>query len=137
MGSPSLQNAVLVALGAVPGAWLRYRLVDRLAPLLPRRHWATFAVNVSACFSLGLVTALIGRRGGDQRLSLLLATGFLGSLSTFSSFSVEVLQAWLGGERRQALALVIGSLAVGLLAVLIGLNLGPHLGPHLGLEVGR
>jgi CrcB protein len=124
MGVPSLQNAALVALGAVPGAWLRYRLVDRLAPLLPRRHWGTFAVNVAACFCLGLVTALIGRRGGDQRLSLLLATGFLGSLSTFSSFSVEVLQAWLAGERREALTLVTGSLAVGLLALTIGLEIG-------------
>ena len=80
MPPPSLQSAALVALGAVPGAWLRFQLVDRLAPLLPRRHWATFSVNACACFCLGLLSALVSRRGGDQPLTLLLATGFLGKI---------------------------------------------------------
>lgn len=120
MGASSLHSALLVALGAVPGAWLRFRLVNHLAPLLPRRHWATFGVNVAACFALGLISALGSACGADRRLLLLLGTGFLGSLSTFSTLMLEVLQAWQGGSRRQALLLPLGSVVAGLLAVALG-----------------
>lgn len=120
MGASSLPSALLVALGAVPGAWLRFRLVNHLAPLLPRRHWATFGVNVAACFALGLITALDRSCGADPRLLLLLGTGFLGSLSTFSTLMLEVLQAWQGGSRRQALILPLVSVVAGLLAVALG-----------------
>lgn len=123
MGAPPLQSVLLVAIGAVAGAWLRFRLVNHLAPLLPRRHWATFAVNVAACFALGLISASRSGCDGDNRLSLLLATGLLGSLSTFSSFSLEVLQALLEGARRQALLLQLGSVVAGLLAVALGLGI--------------
>lgn len=119
-----MSEALLVAVGAVPGAWLRFRLVNHLAPVLPRRHWATFAVNIGASLSLGLITSLQRGCAGDARLGLLLATGFLGSLSTFSTLSLEVVQGWQAGGRRQAMALMLASLAVGLLAVFLGLGLG-------------
>ena len=77
-----MRDALLVALGAVPGAWLRFRIVNHLEPLLPRRHWGTFGVNVIACFALGLLSVLLSRcAGADNRLMLLLGTGFLGGLS--------------------------------------------------------
>lgn len=118
------RDALLVAIGAVPGAWLRFRLVNHLEPVVPRKHWATFTVNISACFALGLISALEHACGPQPPLGLLLGVGFLGSFSTFSTFSVEVLQAWLSGARRQALALLLGSLAGGLLAVALGLWIG-------------
>ena len=118
------QDALLVAIGAVPGAWLRFRLVNHLVPLLPRKPWATFAVNISACFALGLISALEQACGPRPPLGLLLGVGFLGSFSTFSTFSVELLQTWLDGARHQALALLLGSVLVGLLAVMLGLALG-------------
>lgn len=108
----------------MPGAWLRFRLVNHMAPLLPRRHWGTFGVNAAACFALGLLSALLPRCQGEPRLALLLATGFLGSLSTFSSFILELLLAWRQGERRQALVLLLGSLAGGVAALLLGMELG-------------
>lgn len=118
-------NALLVALGAVPGAWLRFRLVNHLEPLLPARHWGTLGVNLIACFALGLIVALEQACGvGAERTLLLLGTGFLGSFSTFSTFSVELLQAWLSGARRQAVGLLFGSVLAGLLAVALGLWLG-------------
>ena len=57
-------QATLVAIGAIPGAWLRLRVVNHLEPMLPRKHWGTFIVNLLAAFFLGLVTGLhieIGR----------------------------------------------------------------------------
>ena len=54
----SVPDALLVALGAVPGAWLRLRMVNHFEPMVPKKHWGTFTVNVLACFALGLVLAL-------------------------------------------------------------------------------
>lgn len=115
---------MLVAVGAIPGAWLRFRLVNHFQPLIPRKHWATFAVNVIASFALGLLVALGQRCTGNGSLMRLLATGFLGSLSTFSTFIVEVLQALQRGERREALVLGLGSVLAGLLALELGLLMG-------------
>jgi len=55
---------------------------------------------------------------------LLLSTGFLGSLSTFSTFMAELLQAWLAGLRRQTVWLMGGSVLAGLLAVVAGKIVG-------------
>lgn len=91
---------------------------------MPRKHWATFGVNITACFALGLIAALEGRCGPDQQIGLLLATGFLGSLSTFSTFVVELLQAWMAGQRRQSCWLMGGSVAAGLMAIAAGIAIG-------------
>ncbi len=120
-----MNDAVLVALGAVPGAWLRFRLVHHLEPRLPRRHWGTLAVNLLACFALGLLTARLSVPGpASERLWLLLATGGLGSFSTFSTFLAELVQSVELGERRGAAALLAASLAGGLLALSLGRALG-------------
>ena len=103
-----MREVLLVAIGAVPGAWLRFRVVNYLEPMLPRKHWGTFTVNVIASFALGLVAALVNHCGPDQRLGLLLGIGFLGSLSTFSTFSVELLQTLRSGLLRETALLAVG-----------------------------
>lgn len=116
-----MRDALLVALGAVPGAWLRFRIVNHLEPLLPRRHWGTFGVNLIACFALGLISALQSRcAGGADRLMLLLGTGFLGGFSTFSTFIAELVQSSQTGEGRGAVLLLLASVAGGLLALAAG-----------------
>ena len=54
----SASEALLVGLGAIPGAWLRLKVVNHFQPMVPKKHWGTFLVNVVACFALGLVLAL-------------------------------------------------------------------------------
>jgi len=51
-------QVVLVGIGAIPGAWLRLRIVNHFEPMVPRKHWGTFAVNLVAAFALGLVLGL-------------------------------------------------------------------------------
>ena len=120
----ALADAVLVATGAVPGAWLRFHLVNHLKPLLPRKHWATAGINLVACLVLGLLFTL-GHGWKDlHRLELLLGVGFLGSFSTFSTFVVELLQALGEGEAGQALGLAGLSVGGGLLALELGRWLG-------------
>lgn len=118
-------GALLVALGAVPGAWLRFRLVNHLEPMVPRKHWGTFGVNVIACLALGLVVGLEQSCGESaRRLLLLLGTGFLGSFSTFSTFIVELYSVLQRRHWREALLLSGGSVAGGLLAIRLGMLLG-------------
>ena len=104
---------------------MRFRVVNHLEPMLPRKHWGTFGVNVIACFALGLVVGLEQACGeGARRLLLVLATGFLGSFSTFSTFIVELCSELAARRWRQALVLLAGSVLGGLLAIQAGLSVG-------------
>ena len=125
------KQVLLVGLGAIPGAWLRLRVVNHFEPVVPRKHWGTFAVNLIAAFGLGLVAGL-GVSGNCQPstangpLMLLVATGFFGSLSTFSTFVVELLQELRSGRALTALVLAVASIGAGLLACAVGYGLGIH-----------
>jgi len=120
----ALADGVLVATGAVPGAWLRFYLVNHFQPMVPRKHWATAGVNLVACLALGLLLSLGNGCGDLHRLALLLSVGFLGSFSTFSTFVVELLQALGEGQAGEALRLAGLSVGGGLLALEFGRWLG-------------
>ena len=124
-----MNDAMLVATGAVPGAWLRFRIVNHLEPMLPRKHWGTFGVNVIACFSLGLLATLEAHtcaEGGmvSDRTMLLLGTGFLGSLSTFSTFMGELFVTVQSRQWREGLLVCGGSVLLGLAALVAGITVG-------------
>ena len=116
----------LVALGAVPGALLRLRVVNHMEPMVPRKHWGTFIVNVFASFGLGLVMALQGDCGSATGIALLLGTGFFGSLSTFSTFAVELLNELRSRHVVEVLSLALASLVFGLIAAALGFSIGSH-----------
>jgi CrcB protein len=120
-----LFTGVLVVLGAVPGAWLRFCLVTGGARHLRRPHWATWGVNMLACLLLGVLAGLRPRWEPATRdlLERALAIGFLGGLSTYSSFVAELVTAWRRHGRQEALRLGLASLLGGLLACLAGLSL--------------
>ena len=84
----SASEAQLDGLGAIPGAWLRLKVVNHFQPMLPKKHWGTFLVNVMACFALGLVLALNETCTASIGIVLLMGVGFFGSLSTFSTLSL-------------------------------------------------
>ena len=119
-------DALLVSVGAVPGAWLRLILVNRWSPIVPKKHWGTFAVNVIACFGLGLVVALHQSGGAKTGLALLIGVGFFGSLSTFSTFAVELLNELRAGRPFVAVVLAMASIAAGLCAAAAGYGLGAY-----------
>jgi len=94
--------------------------------MLPRKHWGTFVVNITACFALGLVLAQLERCGPMTGLALLIGVGFLGSLSTFSTFVLEVLNELRAGHILPALVLMISSLFMGLVSAAFGYGLGSY-----------
>ncbi|MED5165470.1 MAG: CrcB family protein, partial [Cyanobacteriota bacterium] len=102
------------------------RVVNHLEPMEPRKHWGTFAVNMVAAFALGVVLALQAKcapASGASSLILLIGVGFFGSLSTFSTFAVEVLNTLREHRWSEALVLAVGSILAGLLAVAAGVGL--------------
>tara|TARA_B100002051_G_scaffold4102_1_gene3546 strand:- start:480 stop:848 length:369 start_codon:yes stop_codon:yes gene_type:complete len=119
-------EALLVGLGAIPGAWLRLKLVNHFEPMLPKKHWGTFFVNVVACFALGLVLALNETCSASTGIALLIGVGFLGSLSTFSTFAVELLNELRAGHVLAAAGLAMISIVAGVLAAATGYGLGAH-----------
>ena len=122
----SAPEVVLVALGAVPGAWLRLKVVNHFQPMVPKKHWGTFFVNVVACFALGLVLALNETCASSSGIALLMGVGFFGSLITFSTFAVELLNELRAGQALTALVLAVASIGVGLLACAVGYGIGTH-----------
>lgn len=119
-------QALLVGLGAVPGAWLRLRVVNHFEPMVPKKHWGTFVVNVIASFALGLVLALVERCSASNGIALLMGVGFFGSLSTFSTFVVELLNELRTGHVQAAAALALISIMAGVLAAAGGYGLGAY-----------
>ena len=122
-------QVVLVGIGAIPGAWLRLRIVNHFEPMVPRKHWGAFAVNLVAAFALGLVLGLQNNDPcttdqGLSGLTLLIAVGFFGSLSTFSTFAVELLNTLKQRNWRESLLLSVGSILGGLVAAGMGYGLG-------------
>ena len=122
----SAPEALLVGLGAIPGAWLRLKTVNHFEPMVPKKHWGTFLVNVTACFALGLVLALYESCSASTGIALLMGVGFFGSLSTFSTFAVELLNELRAGQILTALVLAVASIGAGLLACAVGYALGTH-----------
>ena len=75
--------------------------------------WATFAINVSGSFAIGLLSVLLARWLPHPHARLLVVVGFLGGYTTFSSFSFEALALWERGELGLSLAYMGGSVAAG------------------------
>lgn len=106
------RSILLVGTGGFAGAGLRYAATTGApSPVL-----GTLAVNVVASFALGLVLSeatAVGALSADARL--LVATGFLSSLSTYSTFAHQTASL----SPTLAVANVAGSYALGFLAVVL------------------
>ncbi len=109
--------------GAAVGAWLRWGLGILLNPVFPTLPLGTLVANLSGGLLMGFAMELITRHAVvPPEARLLLTTGFLGGLTTFSTFSAEIVTLLL---RREYLwgtiaiaSHVIGSLALTIVGIL-------------------
>lgn len=106
-----------VALGGALGAALRY--LTTLAVSFPL---GTLAVNVLGSFVMGLCLVIMADKGLD-RWQPLVMTGVLGGFTTFSAFSLDALRLWEAGQAGAAVAYVLGSVALSLLAIVVAVAL--------------
>jgi fluoride exporter len=122
---PAVMNVLSIALvfvGAGAGGVVRYMLGLGLNPLLAAMPLGTLVANVAGCGAAGALAALLGERLGlDPTLRPLLMIGFLGGLTTFSSFAVEVLQSLEGERPLWAAGIVLAHVSASLAAALAGL----------------
>jgi CrcB protein len=121
-------NWLLVIVGAAIGAPLRYP-TDRA---VQQRHdtvflWGTFVVNVVGCLVLGVLTGAVTYGAASHSVQLLVGTGLCGGLTTYSTFSYEMLRLAESGAKFFAAANVIASVVAGLGAVFVGLALAEAL----------
>jgi fluoride exporter len=88
---PAFGPFVAVGGGAAIGAWLRWGLGVALNPLFPTLPLGTLAANLIGGLLMGFAMELITRHAMlSPELRLLVTTGFLGGLTTFSTFSAEI-----------------------------------------------
>lgn len=120
-----MKTFFLVGLGGFAGSYLRYFFASLIEQnVLSSFPYGTFAVNIVGCFIIGILYAMSTRFNLAPDYRLLLATGFCGGFTTFSSFSYEsvtLLQdaQFLYGFLYAGLSLLIGFFAAWLGIILI------------------
>lgn len=119
-----MHSILLVGIGGAIGSLARFgigvlvmRLVATTFPL------GTLLINISGSFAMGLVMGLLSRYAPPwmEAARLFLAVGILGGYTTFSSFSLDVINLLERGEVLPALAYVTLSVAVSIIALYLGL----------------
>ena len=122
----TLDKWLLVMLGGSLGAASRYAVSLLTARLFgPQFPYGTMVVNLAGCFLIGLLFALADRsRLLTPDVRLLLITGYLGALTTFSTFSLETVSAGRAGLTLQSLTNILINNLGGLSLTWLGLRLG-------------
>jgi fluoride exporter len=117
---------LLVAIFGSVGAVSRYALDGWISDLTHGQFpWGTFTINLLGAFALGLLVALTTERLiSDPTWRTALGIGYLGSFTTFSTYTYESVKLAEDGALGLALLNSVGMLALGLLAAFCGLALG-------------
>ncbi len=139
MAGSVLGASLLVGLGGALGALTRFagvaavnHLVERVAGVPGDRFpFGTLLVNVMGCLVVGVVMGWHQHadRAPTDTLRLLVLIGFLGSLTTFSTFGAETIRLMQEHRTGLALANIALSLTLALLAVVLGTIVGRALAP--------
>jgi CrcB protein len=125
-----------VAAGGALGAPIRYELSARVHIAAGSFPWATFWINVSGSFLLGLLLTFVLERWPPTRyVRPFLAIGVLGAYTTFSTYSVETDLLLRDGHVALGVVYALGSLVAGGAAVYLGIVAG-RLWPSLRRSEG-
>lgn len=110
-----------IAAGGALGSLARWGLGEAWPHQTGRFAWATFSINVTGCFLLGVLMVFVTRVWAPSRyVRPFLGVGVLGGYTTFSTYALDT-RAMLASDRPAAAgAYLFGSLLAGLSAVLLG-----------------
>jgi CrcB protein len=109
-------RALYVILGAAVGAPTRF-VIDQYLRTFSNAPWGTFTVNVLGSFVIGLTW------GATENIVALVAIGFAGAFTTWSTFMLDIYFAIELKKFKAAAINYVGSLLLGLLAAAIAINL--------------
>ncbi len=119
----TLYAFLAVGIGAAIGAWLRWGLGLWLNPALPQLPLGTLFANLIGGYLVGLAVAFFMQHPGlSPEWRLLIITGFLGGLTTFSTFSVETVTLLARGQYAWSMAIIAAHLGGSLLMTVLGIQ---------------
>lgn len=120
-----MRDILMIGIGGSIGALARYGISEFIKQRIPSHgHAGTFAVNAIGCLIIGVVMTLASQEGTNisPAWKLLIVTGCLGALTTFSTFGYDTISLVQEKRIQDAIVNVVGNLAVGLAAVWVGVK---------------
>lgn len=119
----TLYAFMAVGFGAATGAWLRWGLGHWLNPVLPELPLGTLSANLVGGYLVGLAVAFFMQHPGlSPEWRLLIITGFLGGLTTFSTFSAETVTLLARGQYAWSVSIIAAHLGGSLLMTVLGMQ---------------
>ena len=114
---------IAVGLGAAIGSWLRWGLSVWLNSTLPELALGTLSANLIGGYLIGLAVAFfIQQPELSPEWRLFIITGFLGGLTTFSTFSAETVTLLVRGQYAWSVAIIVAHLGGSLLMTVLGMQ---------------
>lgn len=130
----SAAGLLAVGMGAALGAWLRWAFALAGNPLFAPLPLGTLAANLVGGLLVGVAWEVLGRNAGwPPEVRLFLVTGFLGGLTTFSTFSAETVGLLERGDYGWAGALVALHVCGSIAATIAGIALVRRMAPATGV----
>ena len=114
------KDILLVGAGSFLGGIARYLISLAMKGLGSSFPWATMTANIAGCLLIGILWAVLNRCNASNQLNLLLAVGFCGGFTTFSTFSKESLSLLQAGNYSAFILYALGSVVLGIAAVALG-----------------
>jgi fluoride exporter len=116
-----MMTYTMVAAGGALGALARYGIYNLALRLEQHAALATLTINALGAFLIGIIYILITERSAlEPHMQGLLSVGFLGAFTTYSTYSLDALKLLQQGQLWAAIAYLIGTLLLCLLAVWLG-----------------
>jgi fluoride exporter len=123
---PNLRHPIAISFGAIAGALSRYYITlwfaNRFGTAFP---YGTFFINITGCLAMGFfITFALERVAAvPTEVRLMVATGFLGAYTTFSTYGLETNVLWRDRAYNFATFYWAGSAILGVIAVQLGVML--------------
>jgi CrcB protein len=121
---PSIRQPIAISLGAIAGALSRYYVTlyftQKFGITFP---YGTFVINLTGCLGMGFFTTLAIEKMAITSLEirLMIATGFLGAYTTFSTYGLDTINLLRGGHFLTATGYWAGSAILGIICVQLGI----------------
>jgi CrcB protein len=127
----SIYAVIAVGMGAALGAWLRWGMGFLLNPVFPTLPFGTLSANIIGGYLVGVAVEFFSRNTAlPPESRLFIITGFLGGLTTFSTFSAETVALLLREQYAWAFTIIISHVAGSLVMTVLGILTIKSLAQH-------